>query len=124
MAKINASRYADATEAQSSYLAKVDAFIESRRAISAAKADAYRAKYDDACGIMAGNPSTGWVSSEAYEAGVSEQSVAEAIIAAHAKQDAISAKVEARRAAAKRSIRQASSVREMHAILESLRGQV
>jgi hypothetical protein len=121
LAKINASRYADAAGAQSSYLAKVDAFIESRRSIPAAKADAYRAKYDDACGIMAGNQSTGWVSTEASEAGVSEQAVAESIIAARIKQDAVSAKIEAKRTAAKNSIRQASSVREMHNILESLK---
>jgi hypothetical protein len=124
LAKINANRYADATEAQSSYLAKVDAFIESRRSIPAAKSDAYRAKYDDACGIIDGNQSSGWVAAEASEAGVSEQSVAEAIIAARAKQDAINAKVEAKRTAAKNSIRQASSVREMHNILESLKASL
>lgn len=90
----------------------------------AAKADAYRAKYEDACGIMAGNQSSGWVATEAAALGKGELEVAKGVIAAreahHAKQSAI----EAARVAAKDAIRSASSPVEMLRITESLKAKL
>ncbi len=124
MAKINARRYADAADAQNAYLAKVDALVESRRAMPAARADAYRAKYDDACGIMDGNQSSGWVAAEAAALEKSEVEVAEGVIAAREAHHARQAVIESARIAAKASIRAASSPSEMLAILESLKTQL
>ena len=124
MAKLNARRHATNDDARDAYLAKVDALVEASRAMPAAKADAYRAKYDDACGIMAGNQSSGWVAAEAAALGKGELEVAKGVIAArdahHAKQSAL----EAARIAAKGAIRSAASPIEMLAIIESLKAKL
>lgn len=124
MAKLNARRHATNDDARDAYLAKVDALVESRRSMPAAKADAYRAKYDDACGIMDGNQSSGWVAAEAAALGKSETEVAEGVIEARKSFDARQSAIESARVAAKASIRAASSPSDMLAILESLKTQL
>lgn len=121
MANINARRHASTEEAQASYLARVDALVESMRALPAAKADAYRAKYEDACGIMNGKPSSGWVADEAAALSKSEVEVAEAIISARSGFEAEQSAIEASRVAAKAKIRQCQSPKKMHEIVESIR---
>ena len=121
MAKLNARRHASTEAAQASYLAKVDALVEASRAMPAAKADAYRAKYEDACGIMNGNQSSGWVAAEAAALGKSEAEVAEAIISARSAFETEQSAIEVSRVAAKAKIRQCQSPKEMHEIVESIR---
>lgn len=121
MAKLSAKRHASTDEAIASYLAKVDAMVEAKRSMPAAKADAYRAKYEDACGILDGNQSTGWVASEAAETGASEKSVAESVVASRRAWEVSQAALEAKRVAAKASIRQCQSPQDMHAVIESLK---
>lgn len=124
MAKLNARRHASTEEAQASYLAKVDELVETSRAMPAAKADAYRAKYDDACGIMAGSQSLGWVAAEAAALGKGELEVAKGVIAAHEEHHAKQSALEAARVAAKDAIRSASSPVEMLRITESLKAKL
>ena len=124
MAKINARRHASTEGARASYLAKVDAMVESRRAMPAAKSDVYRAKYDDACGIMDGNQSTGWVAAEAAALSRSEAEVARGVIAARDAHHARQAAIESARIAAKDAIRSAATPIEMLAIIESLKAKL
>ena len=124
MAKLNARRHASTEEMQASYLAKVDSLVESRRVMPAAKADAYRAKYDDACGIMDGNQSSGWVATEAAALGKSESEVARGVIAARDAHHARQSVIESSRIAAKDAIRSAATPIEMLAIIESLKAKL
>ncbi len=121
MTKLSKRRYADIDQARNEYLARIDALVEAKRTIPAAKADAYRAKYEDACGIIAGSESSGWVACEASELGIGEKELAESIISARADWESRSARLEAKRAGAKNAVRQAPSARDMNIILESLR---
>lgn len=121
MAKLKVKSFPDLTAAQVKYLREIDDISESTRlrfiTPGAGQAMTYEAKFREATRPDEPRP---LITAEAEALEISVAEVAQTVITAHTLWQQVGSRIEALRLKAKRDIREATTVAEMHAAVKAL----